>query len=93
MSWYGARAATMHLGAAFHSRRLQIISSQVGHVAPALRATVTHCERLQKALRLLDDPRLDALVSDEIAFDDVPQNISKIFSGARGLALIRYTNS
>lgn len=95
MSWYGARAATVHLGAAFHSRRLQIISSQVGHVAPALRATVTHRERLQKALRLLDDARLDALVSDEIAFDDVPQNISKIFSGARAgpCPIIRYTNS
>ncbi len=60
------------LGGAFHSRRLQIISSQVGHVAPAQRSTISHRQRLQKAIALLDDPRLDALVSEDIAFDDAP---------------------
>lgn len=95
MSWYGSRPATLHLGAAFHSRRLHIISSQVGHVAPALRANVTHRDRLQKALNLLDDDRLDGLVSDEIAFDDLPSKLPQIFSGAipGPCPIIRYTNS
>ena len=38
LSWYGARAVALPLGEAFHSRRLRLISSQVGAVAPARRA-------------------------------------------------------
>jgi 2-desacetyl-2-hydroxyethyl bacteriochlorophyllide A dehydrogenase len=92
LSWYGARPATVRLGGAFHSRRLRIISSQVGHVAPNMRPTVSHRDRLAKALALLDDARLDALVADEIDFDAAPATLPHIFSGARpGLSpVIRY---
>ena len=95
LSWYGTRAATVHLGGVFHSRRLQIISSQVGHIAPTQRARVSHKARLAKALSLLDDPRLDALVRDEIAFDDVPSRLSQIFSNASTgpCPIIRYANT
>ena len=82
LSWYGARAQTIHLGGAFHRNRLQIISSQVGHVANSQRALVTHKTRLAKALSLLDDPRLDALVAHDTAFDDVPDRLLQIFSNA-----------
>ncbi len=92
LSWYGARAATVHLGGAFHSRRLQIVSSQVGHVASRQRATVTHRERLVRALALLDDARLDALTEDEIAFEDVPTNLARIMSGPSGAPTIRYSH-
>ena len=34
-SWYGSRPAELHLGGAFHSRRLTIASSQVGAVSPS----------------------------------------------------------
>jgi NADPH:quinone reductase-like Zn-dependent oxidoreductase len=95
LSWYGQRTATVHLGGAFHSRRLQIIATQVGHVASSLRATVSHQSRLQKALGLLEDPRLDALVEDEVAFDEVPRRLSEIFSSAyRGTCpIIRYKSN
>ena len=36
MSWYGESEVSLPLGGAFHSRRLSIISSQVGRVAPSL---------------------------------------------------------
>ncbi len=81
LSWYGGREAAVQLGGAFHSRRLQIISSQVGHVAPAQRATVTHRQRLAIAISLLDDARLDALVEHEIAFEDAPEELAKLFAG------------
>jgi threonine dehydrogenase-like Zn-dependent dehydrogenase len=71
-SWYGDREVAVPLGDAFHSRRLRIVSSQVGQVAPARRARWTHRRRLEMALRLLADPALEALVSGETAFEDLP---------------------
>jgi threonine dehydrogenase-like Zn-dependent dehydrogenase len=92
MSWFGDRSVSLPLGEAFHSQRLQLISSQVGHVAPSHRARWSHRRRLEKALALLDDPRLDALITEEVAFDDLPQELPRLLSkDAPGLATaIRY---
>ena len=70
-SWYGDREATIGLGGAFHSRRLRLVSSQVGLVPPARRARWTTRRRLEAALRLLVDPALDVLVSGETRFADL----------------------
>lgn len=92
LSWYGERPATVCLGGAFHSRRLQIISSQVGHVAPDRRSSTTNRERLEIALSMLDDPALDVLVSDEVAFDSIVDSLPSILNAPGGLApIIRYT--
>lgn len=92
LSWYGSRPATINLGDAFHSQRLQLQSSQVGHVAPSHRGQVSRGERLQRALRLLDDPALDAIFGDDIAFNDVPAEVTRVFSGLYSGAapVIRY---
>ena len=37
-SWYGTQAVPLALGEEFHAKRLTLVSSQVGHVAPAQRA-------------------------------------------------------
>ncbi|HVL56017.1 MAG TPA: zinc-binding alcohol dehydrogenase, partial [Burkholderiaceae bacterium] len=50
ISWYGARPVTVPLGAAFHSQRLTLRSSQVGAVATAQRARWTNRQRLALAL-------------------------------------------
>ncbi len=71
-SWYGDRAIPVALGDAFHSRRLRLVSSQVGQVPPGRRARWTTRRRLEAALALLADPALDALVSGETAFADLP---------------------
>lgn len=68
-SWYGTKEATLPLGEAFHAKRLQIISTQVGAVAPAMRGRRTHGERMALALSLLADARLDALVGPFTPFD------------------------
>ncbi|MBS7456251.1 zinc-dependent alcohol dehydrogenase [Coralloluteibacterium stylophorae] len=67
-SWYGDGRVAVPLGGAFHSRRLRIVGSQVGHVPTARRARWPYGRRMAAALRLLDDPCLDALVSGESAF-------------------------
>jgi threonine dehydrogenase-like Zn-dependent dehydrogenase len=72
MSWFGDREVSLPLGEAFHSRRLSIRSSQVGAVAAPRRAGWTHRRRLELALRLLADDRLDALISGESPFESLP---------------------
>ncbi len=72
LSWYGDREVGAPLGEAFHSRRLVLKSSQVGVVAAAQRARWSTRRRLALALRLLEAPELDALVTGESAFEDLP---------------------
>jgi threonine dehydrogenase-like Zn-dependent dehydrogenase len=72
LSWYGDRTAELHLGGAFHSRRLQIRSSQVGGIPAAQRARWTSRRRLELALSMLSDPALDALFDGESTLGDLP---------------------
>jgi threonine dehydrogenase-like Zn-dependent dehydrogenase len=92
MSWYGAAAVAAPLGEAFHAKRLRLISSQVGQVSPSRRPRWNFARRLDKALELLADARFDALITDEIAFEDAPRELPRILApGAKGLAtVLRY---
>ena len=80
MSWYGENQVTLNLGGAFHSKRLQIISSQVGHVSPTKRKTHSYSDRMQEAMKILCDQRLDALLEDGIMFESLPDHLHDIFS-------------
>jgi threonine dehydrogenase-like Zn-dependent dehydrogenase len=71
-SWYGAGTVPAPLGGGFHSRRLALVSSQVGRVPPARAPRWTNRRRLETALGLLAAPALEALVSGETAFADLP---------------------
>ena len=92
VSWYGDKDITINLGGSFHSRRLQLVSSQVGHVSPSRQQRWTYRRRLAKALELLCDSALDALVTEEFAFEDLPQKLPAYLNGkSAGLAaLVRY---
>ena len=92
LSWYGEGEIPASLGGAFHARRLQLVSSQVGMIAPSRRPRWDHARRTQAALALLADDRLDALISDEIAFADAPCELPGILApDSRALtAAIRY---
>ncbi len=81
LSWYGSTPVTLPLGEAFHSRRLTIRSSQVGSVATAQRGRWTHARRLAKALDLLCDPVLDALIDGESRFADLPATMAALAEG------------
>ncbi|MFJ5897144.1 zinc-binding alcohol dehydrogenase [Streptomyces sp. NPDC093064] len=81
LSWYGDRRVALPLGEAFHSRRLVIRGSQVGTVSPARRSSRTYADRLALALDLLADPALDALVTGESAFEELPEVMPRLASG------------
>ncbi len=92
LSWYGEKTVTVALGGAFHSRRLKLISSQVGQVSPSRRARWTYRRRIEAALTLLDDARFDALVAEDIAFTDAVEEFPRLLGpGAGGLApVVKY---
>jgi NADPH:quinone reductase-like Zn-dependent oxidoreductase len=92
LSWYGSGDVAVPLGEAFHSRRLRLISSQVGRVAPSHRSRWTHRRRLAAALALLEDPALDILLAPAIAFEELPGKLPSIFDSASEAVcpLIRY---
>lgn len=92
MSWYGAGEIAVPLGEAFHSRRLRLISSQVGQVAPSHRPRWSHARRMAAALALLADPALDAVIAPAVDFHDLPALLPKILTGPDGVLcqLVRY---
>lgn len=89
VSWYGAAEVALPLGEAFHSRRLTLLSSQVGQVAPAMRPRWPHARRLAKALELLRDPVLDHLVSADVAFDELPAVLPRLAAHPDGALCLR----
>ena len=85
MSWYGADEVSVPLGGAFHSRRLKLVSSQVGRVAPSHRPRWTFGRRLAAALDLLADKRLDALLAPAINFHELPARLPDILAPRGGV--------
>lgn len=90
-SWFGDTPVTLPLGGAFHARRLSVISSQVGSVAPRMRGRRTHADRLVLALALLDDTRLDALLDGPSRFEDLPDTMARLAASSGPLChVVRY---
>lgn len=78
LSWYGDAPVSVPLGENFHSRRLVLRSTQVGHVAPARRANHSRRDRLALALRLLADPVFDCLITGTSRFEDLPETMARL---------------
>ena len=90
-SWFGDREATLPLGEDFHARRLFLVSSQVGAVAPAMRGRRSHVERLALALSLLEDARFDALLGPATPFEDLPAAFPALLAaGGGGCPVVSY---
>ena len=79
MSWFGEGDVSIPLGGAFHSQRLTLRASQVGQLPPKLRPRWDYQRRLRLALSLLVDDRLDALISDESDFEQLPTLANTLF--------------
>ena len=89
MSWHGAAPVPTPLGGAFHSKRLQLMSTQVGQVSPSRRPRWDYARRMAKAMELLRDDRLDALLDTEIPFEDFCARAPEIFAkDAKGLGVV-----
>jgi len=78
MSWYGTEQVTLPLGERFHSQRLSLRSSQVGAIAPAQRGRWTAERRMALVMRLLAEPVLDALITGESPFDELPAIMQRL---------------
>ncbi|MFL1461369.1 zinc-binding alcohol dehydrogenase [Roseococcus sp. DSY-14] len=83
-SWFGDREPALPLGAAFHQRRLRLLSTQVGSVAPAMRGRRSHAQRMALALSLLADARLDALLGPFIPFRELPARLGAVLDPPPG---------
>ena len=85
LSWYGAGEVAAPLGEAFHSRRLRLLASQVGEVAPShRRALDARSQRLAAALELLGRSRARRACSRRrCAFEDLPARLPARFSARR----------
>lgn len=84
-SWFGTQPVSLPLGEDFHAKRLCIRSSQVGQVATAQRSRWNHQRRMATVMKLLDDPALDALISGESPFTDLPQVMTEVSQKATGV--------
>jgi threonine dehydrogenase-like Zn-dependent dehydrogenase len=62
-SWYGRKRADLNLGGRFHRSRIQLMSSQVSKLAPALTGRWTKARRLQVALEMLKDLKPSRLIT------------------------------
>lgn len=72
-SWHGDRPCSLALGEAFHSRRLTIKSSQVGRIPTDRVPRWDYARRMQLALKLCADPKLDCLFeAPDLVFGDTP---------------------
>jgi threonine dehydrogenase-like Zn-dependent dehydrogenase len=89
-SWYGDHAPAVPLGEAFHVRRLRLIATQVGAVAPPMRGRRSHAERLVLALELLADSRYDALLDGPTRFEDMPEAMPRILAPGRLCHVVTY---
>jgi NADPH:quinone reductase-like Zn-dependent oxidoreductase len=92
LSWYGTGDVAAPLGEAFHSRRLRLVASQVGQVAPSHRSRWTSARRLAAALALLADPVLDGLLAPAVPFENLPARLAEILGSQTDARcpLIRY---
>jgi NADPH:quinone reductase-like Zn-dependent oxidoreductase len=80
-SWFGDSTPAIPLGEAFHSRRLRLIATQVGVIAPGMRGRRSHAERLADALSLLADPVYDRFLERSVRFEEMPDAMPRILSG------------
>ncbi|MDL0429749.1 zinc-binding alcohol dehydrogenase [Marinobacter sp. TBZ242] len=88
MSWYGSQTVPLPLGHAFHSRRLTIRSSQVGHLNPGQVPRWQYRDRMTLALDLLQHDVLDNLITGESPFESLPEVMAALAGGAGGTKCI-----
>jgi 2-desacetyl-2-hydroxyethyl bacteriochlorophyllide A dehydrogenase len=72
-SWYGTKRAAVDLGGAFHRGRVQLSSSQVSRIAPALSARWDRARRFATAWRALAALDAGPLLTHRFALADAAQ--------------------
>ncbi len=78
LSWFGDRPVTLFMGGRFHSQRLTVQASQVGSIPPHQADRWTYHRRLALAIRLLEAPELDHLISGTSVFSELPKTFGEL---------------
>jgi threonine dehydrogenase-like Zn-dependent dehydrogenase len=81
LSWYGEERVSLALGEGFHALRLRLKSSQVGSLPPVQRPRWSHRRRLELAMSLLADERLERLIDANGPFEALPEIMTRLASG------------
>jgi NADPH:quinone reductase-like Zn-dependent oxidoreductase len=93
LSWYGSKFVPVPLGLDFHSQRLTLRSSQVGSLPLHRRQRWDPPRRMELAISLLADARLDVLISGETPFEELPAALPQILGQPGPLChLVRYSS-
>lgn len=71
-SWYGDKSAPVALGGAAHRNRLQIITSQVSTIAPALSGRWSKSRRFELCWQLLKQIPVQQLISHRLPLAEAP---------------------
>jgi 2-desacetyl-2-hydroxyethyl bacteriochlorophyllide A dehydrogenase len=72
-SWYGRKRADLNLGGRFHRSHIQLLSSQVSHLSPALTGRWTKARRLQVALEMLKGLKPSRLITHRFHISRAPE--------------------
>lgn len=72
-SWYGTKSAHLNFGTHFHRHRIQLISSQVSTLRPALRGRWNKARRAQFVWDLLETYRPAQFITHRIPFEQADQ--------------------
>ncbi|MCB9421581.1 MAG: zinc-binding alcohol dehydrogenase [Ardenticatenaceae bacterium] len=72
-SWYGQKRADLNLGGQFHRSHMQIISSQVSHIAPRWNGRWNKSRRLQMAWQMLAQIQPEQLVTHRTPIEQAAQ--------------------
>jgi 2-desacetyl-2-hydroxyethyl bacteriochlorophyllide A dehydrogenase len=72
-SWYGTKTAQLMLGTHFHRQRIQLISSQVSTIRPALRGRWSKARRSQLVWDLLETHRPARFITHRLPFEQADE--------------------
>ena len=84
LSWYGRGDVAAQLGGEFHSRRLTLRASQVGALPAEQLGRWTTKRRMGIVMSLLEEPELDALITGESRFEELPEIMLRLADDPRG---------
>jgi hypothetical protein len=77
-SWYGNRRAELDLGGWFHRNRIQLMSSQVSSLAPAIAGRWTKTRRMDAAWALIRGPHARAITREHTPFANAAHAYDRI---------------
>lgn len=87
-SWYGRDETPIHLGEAFHRRRLRITSSQVSHIQAALSSRWDKHRRIQELLVLLPQVRPSKYITHTIPLAEAAKAFEYIATDHTALQIV-----